>query len=185
MFFNRLVALDIYQLRRLKFLDVSNNKIARFEDMTELRLLRTLDASHNNIEACEIFETLPGLITLSLKNNSIRRLNGFNRSNIYQLESLDLSFNLIECLNSIDALQQLTELNMNNNYIKLVRLTRPMSRLCNLKLSFNQLTEFDISYFPNARILFLDDNQIQKIDGPSSINRITSFSLRDQGEQGK
>jgi Leucine-rich repeat (LRR) protein len=58
-----------------------------------------------------------------------------------------------------------------------------MDRLCKLRLSFNRLQSFDASPFPDIRILYLDDNQIQRIIGVACISRLDSFSLRDQGRQ--
>lgn len=183
LFFIRLFELDIYHLGQLQSVDISNNLIHEFEDMSALKSLRALDASNNNMESCSRFQTLPALMALSLKNNNIRRLTGFSDLVRHQLESLDISFNRIEILDSVDSLRHLCELNLINNNIRLIRLDRPMERLGSLKLSYNRLNQIDISFFPNARLLFLDDNQIQRVDGASLVSKIVSFSLRDQGSE--
>lgn len=185
----RLLELDIYQLCRLQFLDISNNFIQTLGNMSLLVSLRGLDASYNNINSCKPFQALTGLIQLSLKSNSIRKLSGFLPTSLnthqqqqQQLESLDLSFNRIECLDSIaTSLKHLRELNLDHNDIKCIQLDQPMERLCKLKLSFNRLESFDVSPFPDIRILYLDDNRIQRIIGVACISRLDSFSMRDQG----
>jgi Leucine-rich repeat (LRR) protein len=187
-FNNRLTELDIYGLGKLQYLDISNNFIKELGDMSLLHSLRALDASYNNISSCRPFQALTGLIQLSLKANNIRKLSGFTAGNRQdqqqQLESLDLSFNRIECLDSIDEpLKYLRELNLDHNDIKCIQLVQPMDRLCKLKLSFNRLKSFDVSPFPDIRILYLDDNQIQRIIGVACISRLDSFSIRDQGRQ--
>lgn len=57
-----------------------------------------------------------------------------------------------------------------------------MERLCKLKLSYNRLKSFDISLFPDIRLLYLDDNQIERIMGAACTKRMDAFSLRDQGK---
>ncbi|RCH84339.1 hypothetical protein CU098_003002, partial [Rhizopus stolonifer] len=181
---NRLSDVDIYHLDKLQYLDLSHNFINSFQDMSNLKSLRTLDASHNAITSCKTFQNLPGLVILSLRANCIRRLVNFEsviRNN--QIESLDVSFNRIECLDSIEHLKHLRELNANHNDIKYIQLNQPMERLCKLQLSFNRLKSFDVSPFPDIRVLYLDDNQIQRIIGVACISRLDSFSLRDQGRQ--
>lgn len=133
------------------------------------------------IGSCLPFQPLTGLIQLSLKNNIIRKLTGFIP--LQELESLDLSFNRIERLESIDVLSNLRELNLDYNNIKYISLDQPMEKLCSLRLSFNRLKSFDVSLFPEVRILFLDDNQIQRMIGATCIARLDSFSLRDQGRE--
>ncbi|KAG2211870.1 hypothetical protein INT47_004557 [Mucor saturninus] len=178
--FIRLIEIDINHLERLEILDVSKNKIMNFKDMSRLKSLRTLNAGYNNIETCSIFENLPCLISLNLTHNKIRRLNGLLIANMSMLEILDVSFNLIERLTSIETLQNLVEFNMSSNNAISISLTRTINRLCNLNLSFNRLTEFDAKWFPNARIVYLDENIITRVYELTSIPRVTSFSLRNQ-----
>lgn len=182
-FIIRLNELDIYQLGQLQTVDVSNNYIREFKDMSYLKSLRDMDASYNYIEKCEMFESLPALMALSLKHNNIRTLTGFGNSKSHQLESLNLSFNRIELVDSVESLGQLTELNMNHNYIRVIRLTKPMEKVYSLKLSFNRLNTIDLSVFPAVKILFLDHNQIQNVHGASLNSKLASFSLRDQGRE--
>ncbi|KAI8372624.1 hypothetical protein EDC96DRAFT_499992 [Choanephora cucurbitarum] len=181
---NKLSDVDIYELDRLQHLDVSNNSITAFEDMSRLKSLRKLDASHNVITSCKSFQNLSGLLSLSLKANCLRRLINFEaviENN--QLESLDVSFNRIEYLSAVENLKQLRELNADHNDIQYVQLTKPMKRLCRLQLCFNRLKSFDMSLFPDLRVLYLDDNQIQRIIGMSSVTPLGSFSIRDQGRE--
>ncbi|KAI9244904.1 hypothetical protein EDC94DRAFT_688244 [Helicostylum pulchrum] len=178
---NKLCEVDIYQQSRLQHVNLSHNFIQTFQDMSQLKSLRTLDVSNNMIASCVPFKALTGLIQLSLKNNNIRKLTGFIPQQ--ELESLDLSFNRIERLDSIDELYNLRELNLNHNNIKHISINQPMEKLCSLRLSFNRLKSFDVSLFPEVRILFLDDNQIQRMIGVTCIARLDSFSLRDQGRE--
>lgn len=183
-FFIRFSEIEIYHLNRLQYLNVSHNYLQSFQDMRQLNSLRSLDASHNSIESCTPFLSMTSLIQLSLRSNSIRDLAGFHHHS-NQLESLDLSFNRIESIDasSFHAFAQLIELNLSHNNIKRICLDQPLHRLCSLRLSFNRLKSFDVSLFPEVRILFLDDNQIQRIIGVTCISRLDSFSLRDQGRE--
>ncbi|GAN03025.1 L domain-like protein [Mucor ambiguus] len=177
-----LLEVDIYHLDKLQHLDVSHNRINHFESMKELKSLRSLNANNNSITSCKSFQDLPGLVSLSLKANCIRRLVNFQNAHTHnQLESLDVSYNRIECLDSIESLVHLRELNADHNELKYIQLNQPIERLCKLQLSFNRLKSFDISPFPDIRVLYLDDNQIQRIIGVTCASRLDSFSLRDQG----
>ncbi|KAG1111268.1 hypothetical protein G6F42_015080 [Rhizopus arrhizus] len=179
---NRLLEVDIYHLEKLQHLDVSYTRINQFESLKELKSLRSLNANHNSITSCKSFQDLPGLVSLSLKANCIRRLVNFENAHRHnQLESLDVSYNRIECLDSIESLVHLRELNADHNELKYIQLNQPMERLCKLQLSFNRLKSFDVSPFPDIRVLYLDDNQIQRIIGVACVSRLDSFSLRDQG----
>ncbi|KAK4510184.1 uncharacterized protein ATC70_006356 [Mucor velutinosus] len=179
---NKLLEVDVYHLDKLQHLDVSHNRINHFESLKELKSLRALNANHNSITSCKSFQDLPGLVSLSLKANCIRRLVNFENTHRHnQLESLDVSYNRIECLDSIESLVHLRELNADHNELKYIQLNQPMERLCKLQLSFNRLKSFDISPFPDIRVLYLDDNQIQRIIGVACVSRLDSFSLRDQG----
>ncbi|KAI7901637.1 uncharacterized protein BX663DRAFT_437035 [Cokeromyces recurvatus] len=181
---NKLNDIEMYHLDKLQHLDISHNHINAFQDMSQLKSLRILDASHNMITSCKAFQKLPQLISLSLKANCLRRLTHFEEvSKDSQLESLDVSFNRIDILSSIENLTNLRELNADHNDIKYVHLNQPLERLCKLRLSFNRLKSFDMSPFPDIRILYLDDNQIERIIGATFISRLDSFSLRDQGRQ--
>ncbi|KAI9472271.1 MAG: hypothetical protein EXX96DRAFT_351111 [Benjaminiella poitrasii] len=181
---NKLCDIEIYHLDKLQYLDVSHNHINSFQDMSQLKSLRVLDASHNMLTSCKSFQKLPQLISLSLKANCLRRLTNFEGTpKDNQLESLDVSFNRIDVLGSIESLTSLRELNADHNDIKHIHLNQPLDRLCKLSLSFNRLKSFDMSPFPDIRVLYLDDNQIERIIGAASVLRLDSFSLRDQGRQ--
>ncbi|KAI8372452.1 hypothetical protein BD560DRAFT_328578 [Blakeslea trispora] len=181
---NKLSEIDVYKLDRLQCLDVSNNSITAFEDMSCMKSLRKLDASHNAITSCKAFQNLSGLVQLSLKANCLRRLINFESIiSDNQLESLDVSFNRIECLEAVENLDHLRDLNASYNDIQYIQLSKPMKRLCKLQLSFNRLKSFDMALFPDLRILYLDDNQIQRIIGIVSTVLLHSFSIRDQGNQ--
>ncbi|KAG1520980.1 hypothetical protein G6F52_007157 [Rhizopus delemar] len=179
---NKLISIDLKRLEKLQRLYLSHNHLSQFDDLTQLKSLRTLDVAHNFIKSCKSFHSLEGLAILSLKSNNIRRLTDFEGFNNDCLESLDLSFNRIESLESIESLTGLRELNLDHNDIKVIQLTRPMERLCKLKFSFNRLKSIDMSMFPDIRILYLDDNQIERIVGAGCTKRLESFSLRDQGK---
>ena len=177
---NRLDEIDIYQLDRLHHLDISNNYITQFEDLSELKSLVTVDASNNNFNSCKSFQTLDNVVSLSLRGNKIRKLDGLMHT---YMENLDLSHNRIECLEGLELMKDLRSLDLDHNFIKTVQLDQPLTKLCKLKMSFNRLKALDVSPFPEVRTLYLDENQIERIIGAACINRLESFSLRDQGRQ--
>ncbi|CEI95695.1 hypothetical protein RMCBS344292_09874 [Rhizopus microsporus] len=180
---NRLTSIDLNNLTRLQQLNLSYNYLSQLENLSELKSLRALDLGHNFIRSYSPLGKLEGIVSLSLKSNDIHRLNEFQEFNqCSNLEILDLSFNRIERLESIESLTNLRELNIDHNNVKIVNLNRPMERLCKLKLSYNRLKSFDISLFPDIRLLYLDDNQIERIMGAACTKRMDTFSLRDQGK---
>ncbi|KAI8976034.1 hypothetical protein BDB01DRAFT_805100 [Pilobolus umbonatus] len=179
---NRLNHLQISHLFQLQYLFIGDNHIDQLDDLNRLTSLRVLNADNNMISDCKQFQSLSGLLSLSLKGNNVERLNGFDGNNSnHCLETMDLSANRIKCLDSLHVIKNLRELNLDNNNIKWIQLDQPMTRLCKLKLSFNRLRSFDMSSFPDIRVLYLDDNQIQRIIGLSCISRLDSLSMRDQG----
>ncbi|KAI9283183.1 hypothetical protein BY458DRAFT_428044 [Sporodiniella umbellata] len=179
---NKLSSIELAHLSKLQGLYLSHNHLSQFEHLSELKSLRKLDIGHNFIKSVKPFQPLDGLTHLYLNSNNLQRLKEFEEFANRDLEYLDLSFNRIESLDSIEPLSGLIELNaVDHNDIKMVQLARPLGRLCKLRLSFNRLKSFDISIFPEIRVLYLDDNQIERIMGAACIKRLESFSLRDQG----
>ncbi|CAO3699453.1 unnamed protein product [Rhizopus stolonifer] len=180
---NKLTSIDLTHLGKLQHLYLSHNHLSGFDNLSELKLLRKLDIGHNFIKSVRSFQVLEGLTHLYLKSNNIHRLKEFEEFNSNpDLEYLDISFNRIEHLESMESLTGLIELNIDHNDIKVIQLTRPLERLCKLRLSFNRLKSFDMSLFPDIRVLYLDDNQIERIMGAACTRRMESFSLRDQGK---
>ncbi|KAI9490292.1 hypothetical protein BDB00DRAFT_561101 [Zychaea mexicana] len=152
---NRLTSIaGLKDLRNLHYLDVCNNGIASFDDITSLYHLRTLHAEYNKVSSC----------------SPLKRMK-------------DLAYNRIECLESIEGLPSLRSLNLDHNDIKWISIRAPIAKLKVLRMSYNRLKAFDATFFPDLRTLYLDDNQILRIIGLSCIPRISSFSLRDQGGQ--
>ncbi|KAI8968345.1 hypothetical protein BDF20DRAFT_916886 [Mycotypha africana] len=183
---NNLTEIKLGNLDRLQHLDISHNSVKYLNEdtMSELKSLRRLDAGHNAITSCKPFRVLSGLVSLNLRNNSLRTLENFKQiMQNNQLETLDVSFNHIESLDSIERLQNLRELYADHNDIMTVQISEPMKRLFKLQLSFNRLKSFDMSSFPEMHVLYLDENQIQRVIGMACVRRLDSFSMRDQGGQ--
>ena len=49
-----------------------------------------------------------------------------------------------------------------------------------LKLSGNKFSQFDVAAFPNLRTLYIDDNELEKIDGLRKAKHLDSLSMREQ-----
>jgi hypothetical protein len=56
-----------------------------------------------------------------------------------------------------------------------------LPRLRILRLSANRLKCLDASYFPNLRVLFIDNNCLTEFKKANKLGRLENLSLRNQG----
>jgi protein phosphatase 1 regulatory subunit 7 len=99
------------------------NKISRIAGLDDLKELRELNMSFNRIEVIEHLGKLGNLKTLNLNHNKIRRLE--NLKNLRKLEVISLTGNLLEDLTvyggAPEPLLELREIHVARNKIQLIR----------------------------------------------------------------
>ncbi|KAH0536403.1 hypothetical protein FGG08_006728 [Glutinoglossum americanum] len=168
-------------LTNLQYLDVSGNEIDNLLGFAGLKHLRELRADDNDIKSLEGVHGLDGLISLSVRNNSLEKVN-FEKSELKRLSILDLRGNKIKDAQNLHCLAALTHLNLDDNSLQEFAIPKasPMRNLCSLKLAKNKLRTFDISCFPDLKILYLDHNQLGRVEGLQDAKRLDSVSMREQ-----
>lgn len=128
--------IDISDLKEIKSLDLTMNKIEKIES-TEVMALTSLNCSYNKITDLNL-ENYHNLDLLDASHNSITKVS--LNSNF---RGLDLSFNKLENINNISA-SAYSKINLAHNFLKELP-TFTKDRLGKLDLSFNPYLK-DISF---------------------------------------
>jgi Leucine-rich repeat (LRR) protein len=113
---------------------------------------------------------------LDLRGNKIKEARNFHC--LSALVHLNLGKSAWRCWNDRKGAHRVIDDNSLQGFA--VPKANPMQNLCSLKLSKNKLRTFDISYFPDLKILYLDLNQLGKVEGLQNANRLESLSMREQ-----
>ncbi|KAK3244505.1 hypothetical protein CYMTET_45882, partial [Cymbomonas tetramitiformis] len=95
--------------KSLAFLNLSNNRISRIENLAPLGRLTKLDLSRNDIEIVDNLECLPLLRELNLQRNRIKSLSSYSWG-LPLLELLNLGDNFIGDIHQVRALSHLPAL---------------------------------------------------------------------------
>lgn len=168
-----------HQLRNLQYLDISNNELTNLDGLKSLIHLRSVRADNNKIESISGVFDLDGLISLRLRNNAIKTVD-FTGSKLQRLSDLDLKGNEIHTINGLHDLQGLSNLHLEDNKLTSFSSQDILYSLKHLKLSGNQLTTLNVSYYPNLRLLYLDNNKLGTITGLLRTKHLDSLSVREQ-----
>lgn len=108
---NKIAELPALQCPKLEYLDVSENKVDKFENWAGHPNLKTLLLAENKLKTMTLFQNLPKLKTLSLRSNPIPALTGFD--GLVSLESLDVEGTKIDKVEEeMPKLPALTSLNL-------------------------------------------------------------------------
>ncbi|KAI9774332.1 MAG: hypothetical protein M1840_004226 [Geoglossum simile] len=168
-------------LINLQYLDISGNEMDSLLGFAGLKHLRDLKADDNEIKSLDGVNELDGLISLSVRNNRLEIVD-FEKSELKRLSTLDLRGNKIKEVRNLHNLAALTHLNLEDNSLQEVTLPKAtqMERLCSLRLSKNKLRSIDISCFPDLKILYLDENQLGRVEGLQGAKHLDSLSMREQ-----
>jgi len=181
-------------LKKIEFLDLSNNNLTKIPDLSKYQNIKYLNVSFNNIEQDVVNNNL---VELSCHNNKIKsivsnKLTHVNASN-NQIVSIDIpnvkvlviSFNklnlipsyvnlrYLECIDNkiinIDNMLELEELYIGNNNLVSIK---NMPRLKVLNCVNNPITK--INYFPKLKTLMAS---IAKISSQYIITNISKVKL--------
>jgi Leucine-rich repeat (LRR) protein len=190
---------EYFEYQNLKTLNLSYNKLSKFQCSTNKSNINYLDLSHNLIEhdipvinarnikyldlsnnqfTGKVFDiaNLTNLSTFKINNNKLSGINGILVSNL--ISGLDLSYNKFTEIPDISKLSQLTALNLSNNELKSPMPTLTSNILKELNLSYNQLSgTFPKQNLVNLNNLRLSYNKFNKIDDSLSLPNCSDFYI--------
>ncbi|KAK9369369.1 hypothetical protein V1509DRAFT_620582 [Lipomyces kononenkoae] len=166
-------------LSNLQYLDLSHNQLETLDGMSRLVHLREIIVDNNELVNIDGIMQLDGLLRLSVRGNKLESVN-LETSNLARIEDLDLSSNKLRTISGIERLKNLILLNLDDNLLSRVYPDGYLSRLRTLKICRNKLDKFDAGAFPNLRILYLDDNKLERVSSLKKLRLLENLSVRDQ-----
>ncbi|CUS14376.1 unnamed protein product [Tuber aestivum] len=168
-------------LFNLQYLDISRNGLENLDGLRNLKHLRELKADDNSLESLEGVLNMDGLVSLRARRNRLTTVS-FEKASMKRLTELDLRGNGMEVILGLDNLPALIHLNLDQN--RLCGLNIPngvqLDSLRSVKLTQNNFETFDVSRYPNLRILYMDNNRLKDIAGLSRAMHLDSISTREQ-----
>ena len=168
-------------LSNLQYIDVSDNQIESLAAFRNLHHLRGLKADRNKLKSLDGITKLDGLIQLRLRANEVEFLD-FAGTSMSRLTDLDLKDNRISQVRNLHELRSLTTLNLENNDVAQLDISQPLRALRYLKLSNNLLEKMDVGNCPDLRLLYVDDNRLESIQGLLKTKYLDTLSMREQQE---
>jgi len=151
----------IENLKSLKHLDLTTNKISSIIQLSELSNLEVLWLGTNEIEDISVLETMTTIVNLGLTWNKIADISVL--TNLVELEYLWVSNNPIEVFPSFESLQKLEFFSMSYVYTDQV---------------YNNGYEF-LRGLTNLKQLFLAGTGATVLDGLESLTGLTHLILRN------
>ncbi|CAL5985426.1 Conserved_hypothetical protein [Hexamita inflata] len=193
--------------KRIKYLNLSDNKISDISHLKDLTQLTVLELNMNQIEKIEGLENLKNLEILSLNDNKISVITALQQlktlktlnleknriSNLSallyleEIQTLSLSCNKISNLYGLEGLKNVETLNLDFNQINsLEGLYNTTScngilKILNLKLSNNLIENIEIlRKFDKIQNIFLDFNHISDLSQlyAESLYRLSQLDLQ-------
>lgn len=146
----------------VKQLFVDNNQLVSFKDFPLLNDLEELRISENHIRDFKYFPKLPKLTFLGAYSNKIFTLKDL--PSLPSLESLYLVKNNLTSLAGLKKQSSLTSLNVSENKIIKVGASNSLRSLRSLMLNNNLLTDLNLEYCSNLKILEVKSNNLTQLD---------------------
>lgn len=192
---------NIRNLNQLKYLNLTNNKIAESSILNGLHQLQTLIINTTKIGDISCISQMPNLRHLEAEGCMLKEIPQ-NIFNCKKLRDLSLRKNKIQHVPSNIKDLPLDEVNLGYNQLKFTEpLHLPKVRVLNLSgnnlkvfgpkqlkapklneliLNANQLTEFELSknWLPKVYALSLDKNNLSAIDDSIFENGVSRFSAK-------
>jgi len=187
-------------LINLQFLDISGNGLESLDALAPCLHLRELKADNNALTNIEGVFKIEGLLSLRCRHNRLESVD-FAESELYVfsphlylykyhkityarkcLTELDLRGNQLVDLNGLEALPSLVHLNLDQNLLTDLSITptTKLETIRSIKLTQNSFTSFDVTPFPNLRILYMDNNNLSRVMGLTRAKSIDAVSFREQ-----
>jgi Leucine-rich repeat (LRR) protein len=167
-------------LANLQYLDISNNCLSDLNGLSELVHLREIRADDNKLTSLGAVYQMDGLLKLRLRNNKLTTVD-FTNSRLQRLEELDLCGNQISSVHRLESLTSLKQLKLDGNVLdRAPALERDLQHMQRLSLQGCGLQALDVSRMPELRIVQVDGNCLQRIDGIETLKSLDTLSLRSQ-----
>lgn len=171
---------EIGNLNELRDVSLSTNKLAQVpQSLFYLANLRALDLSHNMLQDLPPGLSCTTLVSLNLSHNRLRSIPSL--AALASLESLHCASNQIQLLPELSALVQLKTLDASQNQLtSFPNLPRLQSKLNQLVLSYNRITEIDMTTLESQKQLseFLIHNNALTIL-PPELEALQSLKVLD------
>ncbi|KAH0605411.1 uncharacterized protein H6S33_004633 [Morchella sextelata] len=171
-------------LVNLQYLDVSRNGLESLDGLRSLVHLREVRADDNVLESVEGVVRMEGLCVLRARRNRLVAVD-FGKARMHRLTELDLRGNAISDITGLQNLPALINLNLDQNNLDTLHLpaATKMDTIRCIKLTQNYFTNFDVTPFPNLRILYMDNNRLHTITGLTRAKHLDAISVREQDHE--
>ncbi|KAF8251595.1 hypothetical protein K440DRAFT_595759 [Wilcoxina mikolae CBS 423.85] len=168
-------------LTNLQFLDISGNGLESLDALAPCLHLRELKVDNNALTNIEGVFKIEGLLSLRCRHNRLESVD-FAKSELKRLTELDLRGNQLVDVNGLEALPSLVHLNLDQNLLATLSIppSIKLETIRSIKLTQNSFTSFDVTPFPNLRILYMDNNNLSRVVGLTRAKSIDAVSFREQ-----
>ncbi|CAL6094306.1 Conserved_hypothetical protein [Hexamita inflata] len=112
------------------------------EFIGNMKNLKILDLSLNKLENVDKLKTLTNLKSLDLNQNFIKTIDGLET--LIELENLDISYNQVTQINQLDNMVNIKILNISHNKISTIMSLQNMTAIVYLDISFNLILSVEI-----------------------------------------
>jgi Leucine-rich repeat (LRR) protein len=167
-------------LANLQYLDIASNRLTNLNGIAGLIHLRELRADNNEVESLDALHQMDGLLKVRLGGNKLVSVD-FTNSRLQRLEDVDLSSNRITSVYGLDNLIALNRLRLDGNQLdRAPVLEKDLQHMQTLSLRQCGLHELDVSRMPGLRVVQVDGNSLQRIDGMETLKSLDVVSIRSQ-----
>ncbi|TGZ69194.1 hypothetical protein CRM22_003867 [Opisthorchis felineus] len=193
---------DLSDLKHLRLLDVSCNRLTQLKFLSDNKLIETLLVYDNQLRELNDIANLPNLKILHAQYNMIQRIDScFSnlvnltdvRLDANKIESispetfarcklltdLDLSYNLLESIEFVRSIRKLTYVSLGHNKIRSLVPLAQCDSLLDADVSDNLITDhaFGVEGYPVIQRLNLANNQIRQMNDFEPIRSLTSLNI--------
>ncbi|KAI5795745.1 hypothetical protein EDC01DRAFT_745177 [Geopyxis carbonaria] len=172
-------------LVNLQHLDVSGNRLEGLDALKACIHLRELKADDNQLTSISGIFGLEGLKVLRCRRNKIQSVD-FRKSGLNRLVEIDLRGNQLTEIVGLQTLPSLVHVNFDQNQLQSLSIPpgTKLPSIRSIKLTQNEFVNFDVSPFPNLRVLYMDNNKLSSVNGMTRAKNIDAISFRDQDTEG-
>lgn len=175
---NDLTSFEIF--RDLEILDASSNYLKSLSSLSGNSHLNSLDLSFNQIRSFSRWRPPYNLTSLSLMGNNLSGEIDLGELGLTHLQTLNLAENSLTGVSGIELLTSLRVLNLNDNELTRVQCSGTNRTLKKLSVKFNRLTTLDVRGFHSLRVLRIDENRLESIQGLDKLRHLQEVSAKCQ-----
>jgi len=189
---------EVFQLKHLKELNLSENRIKKLKPFLGFNQLLTLDLSSNLLSEITNLGPLKRLKYLSIINNQLSKIQNINHlvnlgtldldnNQILEIEGLEGLINLVTLsiygnqiseIKHLGSLRNLQHLYLESNNISELKNLEGVNKLKVLYLGYNRISEIHfINYLPDLKALYLESNLITETKNLEQFKNLTNLNL--------